>query len=769
ISGQGVQEAVKATHARLSGLLAHELASLAQVQRCSAVPQSMPLFSALFNYRHTPDNAAEITEASRRAWQGMELLQARERSNYPLTLSVNDLGEAFSLSALALASIGAQRLCEYVNRVVEQLVEALEHAPHTAINSLSVLPAEARRQLLEGFNATRVDYPHGLTIHQRFEQQVELYPHTLAAVYQGQSLTYVELNRQANQLAHQLIELGVQPDDRVAICAQRSLEMLVGLVAILKAGACYVPIDAAHPAERLSYLLDDSAPVAVLIQPALAQRLPTLTVPVLELDSRLWQGPSKGNPQIAGLTQAHLAYVIYTSGSTGQPKGVMVEHQGVVNMLHWYLEDVGLDADDAVLLLTSHSFDLTQKNIFASLAVGATLHLADSPFDPLSIVRQIDAQAITHINLAPSAFYTLIDADQQHVLSRLRRVVLGGEPIKLSQLEKLRAPRPQFINSYGPTECSDVVAWHGINADLASYGAGDIPLGQPLRNLTLYVLDAYGQQVPTGSVGELYIGGAGVARGYLNREDLTAERFLDDPFTAQGRMYRTGDLARYRADGTLDYLGRNDDQVKIRGLRIELGEIEALLAAHPEVLEAAVLVRDERLVAYFTAHVAGQAPQIEDLRTYLQNELPEYMVPSAYVQLPALPLSPNGKLDRKALPAPGLDAVVSGVYEAPEGDIETTLAQIWQDLLGLEQVGRQGHFFEVGGHSLLAMRLISQVRQRLGVELALAELFAHPQLAALGQVLAQAARSTLPAILPVPRDQDLPLSFAQQRLWFLAQ
>ncbi|KAB0572819.1 amino acid adenylation domain-containing protein, partial [Helicobacter pullorum NCTC 12824] len=296
-------------------------------------------------------------------------------------------------------------------------------------------------------------------------------------------------------------------------------------------------------------------------------------------------------------------------------------------------------------------------------------------------------------NLAPSAFYALIDADQQCALSQLRRVVLGGEPIKLSQLEKLQVPRPQFINSYGPTECSDVVAWHAVDADLSRYGVADIPLGRPLRNLTLYVLDAYGQRVPTGSVGELYIGGAGVARGYLNREALTAERFLDDPFTPGGRMYRTGDLVRYRADGTLDYLGRNDDQVKIRGLRIELGEIEALLAAHPEVTEAAVLVRDERLVAYFT----GLTPQIEDLRACLQSALPEYMVPSAYVQLEALPLNPNGKLDRKALPAPGLDAVVSGVYEAPEGEIEATLAHIWQDLLGLEQVGRQGHFFDLGG------------------------------------------------------------------------
>ncbi|WP_248750467.1 non-ribosomal peptide synthase/polyketide synthase [Pseudomonas sp. MWU15-20650] len=646
----------------------------------------------------------------------------------------------------------------------ERLLQAMVSDDQGVLARVPLLDESERQQQLAALSGLRTPLNPG-TVHSLFEAQAVRTPDALAVQAGEHSLSYRELNERANQLAHHLRQLGVQPDARVAICVERSPELIVGLLAILKAGGAYVPIDANYPLERIHYMLQDSAPAALLVHGVTAQLACTPGLPVVDLDGDDWREHALDNPQVAGLSPTHLTYVIYTSGSTGQPKGVMVEHQGVVNMLGWYLADVGLDASDAVLLLTSHSFDLTQKNIFASLAVGATLHLADSPFDPVSIVRQIGEQAITHINLAPSAFYALIDADPQQVLSGLRRVVLGGEPIKLSQLEKLQAPRPRFINSYGPTECSDVVAWHAVDADLSRYGAGDIPLGQPLRNLTLYVLDAYGQPVPTGSVGELYIGGAGVARGYLNREALTAERFLDDPHTPGGRMYRTGDLARYRPDGTLDYLGRNDDQVKIRGLRIELGEIEALLAACPEVIEAAVLVRDERLVAYFT----GQAPKVEDLRTYLQSALPEYMVPSAYVQLAAWPLSPNGKMDRKALPAPGLDAVVSGVYEAPEGELETTLAQIWQDLLGLEQVGRQGHFFELGGHSLLAMRLISQVRQRLGVELSLAELFAQPQLAALAQVLAQAARSTLPAILAVPRDQDLPLSFAQQRLWFLAQ
>ncbi|XSS66377.1 non-ribosomal peptide synthase/polyketide synthase [Pseudomonas sp. B11] len=690
--------------------------------------------------------------------------QINSAAKFDLSLELCEAqGHIIGSLSYATALFDAPTLTRHLG-YLERMLRAMVADDQALLARVPLLDDDERQQQLAGLGGLRTALP-GATVHSLFEAQALRTPDARAVQAGNGSLTYRELNERANRLAHHLRELGVQPDARVAICVERSAELIVGLLAILKAGGAYVPIDPNYPLERIHYMLHDSAPAALLVHSATAHLAGEPGLPVVDLDRNDAYTPNLHNPQVAELTATHLTYVIYTSGSTGQPKGVMVEHQGVVNMLGWYLDDVGLNASDAVLLLTSHSFDLTQKNIFASLAVGATLHLADSPFDPSSIVRQISDQAITHINLAPSAFYALIEADQQSALSQLRRVVLGGEPIKLSQLEKLQVPRPQFINSYGPTECSDVVAWHAVDADLDSYGATDIPLGRPLRNLTLYVLDAYGQLVPTGSVGELYIGGAGVARGYLNREALTAERFLDDPFTPGGRMYRTGDLARYRADGTLDYLGRNDDQVKIRGLRIELGEIEALLAAHPEVTEAAVLVRDERLVAYFT----GLAPQIEELRAYLQSALPEYMVPSAYVQLDALPLNPNGKLDRKALPAPGLDAVVSGVYEAPEGEIEATLAHIWQDLLGLEQISRQGHFFDLGGHSLLAMRLISQVRQRLGVELALADLFAHPQLAALAQVLAQASRSTLPAILPVSRDQDLPLSFAQQRLWFLAQ
>ncbi len=733
ITDQGVQAAVKATHARLSGLLAHELASLAQVQRCSGVPQSLPLFSALFNYRHTPANAAEVSEASLRAWQGMELLQARERSNYPLTLSVNDVGEAFSLSALALASMGAQRICAYVNRVVEQLVEALEQAPQTALNSLSILPADARQQVLGEFNATRVDYAHGLTIDQRFERQVELYPHTLAAVYQGHSLTYSELNRQANQLAHQLIELGVQPDDRVAICAQRSLEMLVGLVAILKAGACYVPIDAAHPAERLRYLLDDSAPVAVLIQPALAQRLPTLTVPVLELDRRLWQGPSKGNPHIAGLTPAHLAYVIYTSGSTGLPKGVMVEHRTLENLVSWHCDAFELGHGSHTSSVAGFGFDAMAWEVWPALCVGATLHLPpahDGSEDIDALLQWWLAQPLDVSFLpTPVAEYAFSQALQHPTLKTL---LIGGD-----RLRQFNTPqRFHLVNNYGPTEATVVATSGRIEAGQVLH------IGKPVANTQVYLLDERQQPVPLGVAGELYVAGAGVARGYLNRPQMSAERFLKDPFSRdpQARMYRTGDLARWLEDGTLEYLGRNDDQVKIRGVRIELGEIETRLAEQPHVREAVVLAREGRLVAYFTE---TQPLDIETLRSGLQACLPAYMVPAAYVRLDHLPLTANGKLDRKALPEPGLEALISRGYEAPEGEVETTLAQIWADVLKLEQVGRHDNFFELGGHSLLAVGLVERMRQA-GLQADVRVLFSQPTLAALAAAVGASNEVAVP-------------------------
>ncbi|WP_095118443.1 non-ribosomal peptide synthase/polyketide synthase [Pseudomonas sp. Irchel s3f10] len=766
LNAHSVKGAALATHERLSQLLAHEHAQLAQVQQCSAMPSGTPLFSTLLNYRHSTP-VGPISAEVQAAWQGMQLLAAEEHTNYRLTLSVDDLGEDFRLKVLAGAGIDAQRICGYMQAALSVLLEALEHTPHVGFDRLSILPVLEREQLLAGFNATEADYPRGLTIAQRFESQVAERPQAVAAVFAGQPLTYLQLNRQANALAHHLIESGVKPDDLVAIVARRGLETLVGLVAILKAGAGYVPIDPAHPAERISYLLSDSAPVAVLTQSDLHEKLPALTVPVIDVDLCAWPAQAQHNPAVPELSAAHLAYVIYTSGSTGLPKGVMVEHQTLSNLVDWHCEAFDLRAGSHTSSLAGFGFDAMAWEVWPALCVGATLHLApthDGTEDIDALLEWWRGQPLDVSFLpTPIAEYAF---SQNLDHPTLRTLLIGGD--RLRQFN--RDQRFAVINNYGPTEATVVATSGRIDVGAALH------IGKPVANAAVYLLDEQQRPVPMGVMGELYVGGAGVARGYLNRADMTAERFLHDPFSPlpNARMYRTGDLARWREDGSLDYLGRNDDQVKIRGMRIELGEIETRLNQLPGINEAVLLAREDQpgqpqLVAYFTERAGAEPLAVAELRAQLLMQLPDYMVPAAFVRLEALPLTANGKVDRKALPKPDLAALPIREYVAPQGQLETALAQIWADLLQVRQVGRHDHFFELGGHSLLAMRMVSLIRQRLGVELALNDLFADAQLSAVAEVLNRAGRSTLPEILPAPRDQALPMSFAQQRLWFLAQ
>ena len=754
VGGEGVRAAVKATHARLTTLLRHEHAALALAQRCSGVVAPTPLFSALLNYRHSaPAASAEAVSA----WQGIAALSAEERTNYPLTLSVDDLGEGFGLSLLASTRVDPQRVCAYLQTALENLLSALEQAPDTALNQVSVVPVAEQQLLRQQFNATVIDFPCGSTLHARIEAQAARAPDAIAAMHQGRQMTYAELNQQANLLAHHLLALGVKPDDRVAIVARRGLDTLAGLLAILKAGACYVPVDPSHPAERLSYLLTDSAPVAVLAQHALLARLPALDVPVINLDRYTWQHHSANNPSVA-VTPENLAYVIYTSGSTGLPKGVMVEHHTVSNLVDWHCQAFDLCAGRHTASVAGFGFDAMAWEVWPALCVGATLHLPpanDGAEDIDALLAWWCAQPLDVCFLpTPVAEYAF---SQQIEHPTLRTLLVGGDRLR----QFTRNQRFELINNYGPTEATVVATSGKVEA------GQPLHIGKPIANATVYLLDAQQRLVPLGVAGELYVGGKGVARGYLNRAELTAERFLHDPFNG-GRMYRTGDLARWLPDGTLEYLGRNDDQVKIRGVRIELGEIETQLNHLPSVQEAVVLVRDERLVAYYTENPQLEPLAVGDIRAHLVAHLPDYMVPVAYMKLDTLPLTANGKLDRKALPAPDQAAVFTREYEAPQGEIESVLAQIWADVLQVERVGRRDHFFELGGHSLLAMRMVSQIRQRLGVELLLGDLFANAELAAVAEVLAQAGRSTLPDILPANRDEQVPLSFAQQRLWFLA-
>ncbi|HET7464985.1 MAG TPA: amino acid adenylation domain-containing protein, partial [Longimicrobium sp.] len=735
----GAEAGVRQAHALLAKLLRHEHASLALAQRCSAVDASAPLFTALLNYRH---GAAAAASSAPAALDGMRTIHGEERSNYPLTLAVTDLGDDFALTAKVKGRFGAGRVAAMMHGAVAGLVGALEAAPERALGRIEVLPPDERARVVEEWNRTAADYPRASCIHELVEAQAARTPDAAAVAFEGVHLSYAELNRRANRLAHHLRSLGVGPDVPVGICLERSPEMVVGLLAVLKAGGAYVPLDPEYPAERLRHMLADSAPAVVLSQTALRCRVEGAGVPVLELDASTpaWARQPATDPGRGALTPEHLAYVIYTSGSTGRPKGVMNQHRTLVNRLSWGRRAWGIDAREAVLCKTSLSFDGSVREIFLPLMAGARVVLArpGGHRDPSYLLEVIGRERITTVNLVPSLLQVLLDEREVENLTGLDRILCGGEALPGALLERFgeRVPGVELHNLYGPSEAATAAS---LPRCVAEPGRATVPIGRPVANTRVYVLDRAGEPVPVGVAGELCIGGAGVARGYLGRPGQTAERFVPDPFATEpgARLYRTGDRARWLADGTLEFLGRTDFQLKVRGFRIEPGEIEARLREHPAVRDALVVARQdarggERLVAYC---VAGAAPDAESLRAHLGASLPEYMVPSAYVRLEAWPLTPSGKLDRGALPAPDDGAYAAQEYEAPADEIEEALAEIWADVLGVERVGRCDHFFELGGHSLLAVRVISRVRQGLEVDVALGELFTRPVLQDFAQVI----------------------------------
>ncbi|HEX8831455.1 MAG TPA: amino acid adenylation domain-containing protein, partial [Longimicrobium sp.] len=623
---------------------------------------------------------------------------------------------------------------------------------------LPFLDEAERWQVVEGWNATDKAFPDETCIHEMFEAQVERTPNAIAVTFEDTALTYAELNARANQLAHHLRGLGVGPDARVGICVERSLEMMVGLLAILKAGGAYVPMDASYPEDRLRYMLENSAPVVLLSQASLSGLFADMQVPVVDLvaDAAAWAAQPETNPERVG-TPENLAYVIYTSGSTGLPKGVMNEHRGVVNRLVWMQDEYGLQAPEAVLQKTPFSFDVSVWEFFWALLAGARVVMArpEGHKDPSYLVETIRNAEITTLHFVPSMLQLFLEHGEVGSCTGLKRVMCSGEALPAALVRRFheRLPGVELHNLYGPTEAAvDVTAW----ACTPETTTARVPIGRPIANTRIYILDAAGQPVPVGVSGELFIGGVQVARGYLGRPELTADRFVEDPFNG-GRLYKTGDLARWLADGSIEYLGRNDFQVKIRGFRIELGEIEARLE---EIAREAVVVAREdgaggkRLVAYY---VAPEAIEVETLRAHLLDRLPDYMVPAAYVRMDALPLTPNGKVDRKALPAPDGDAFATRAYEAPEGELEETLAEIWAELLGLERVGRHDNFFEMGGHSLMVVTLVERMRQR-GLHADIRALFTTPTLAALaGAVGGESREVVVPANLipdPEPNGSD---------------
>ena len=748
-----------------------------------------PIFQAMLVLQNTPIGELVLPQLA-----ASSLDIPRETAKFDVTVLVEDDGNRLIGTFEYSTDLFDHETIERVAEHFENLLNSMTRSPGTRVSEADFLGPGEAEMLLHAWNGDAIDHSRDHCIHALFERRAAERPDAVALEFGDEQLTYGQLNIRANRLAHHLIALGVRPDMRVAITLERGLDMVVALLATLKAGGAYLPLDPAYPAERLAFMLADSVPRVLLTREDVLPGLGHLPegVDVVTLGAGAYASATlpDTNPQPAalGLTSANLAYIIYTSGSTGTPKGVMVEHANVVRLFTSTNALFQFNAGDVWTLFHSYAFDFSVWELWGALLYGGRLIvvpqlLARSPRD---FHRLLCDQGVTVLNQTPSAFRQLIAAQNEcpSLQHRLRYVILGGEALELAGLQpwyaRNDAEKTRLVNMYGITETT-------VHVTYCPLQPGDVqrcqrsPIGMPLSDLRVYLLDRRQAPVPLGVTGEIYVGGAGVARGYLNRPELTDERFQADPFTraearAGARMYRSGDLGRRLPNGTLEFLGRNDQQVKIRGFRIELGEIEARLAEYAGVSETVVLVREDqpgerRLVAYF---ISGQNIAANDLRSHLAQALPDYMVPAAFVRLDALPLTANGKLNQLALPPPGETAFSNRVYEAPEGPIEAALAAIWGDLLWIDRVGRHDNFFELGGHSLMAVQMVSRVRDRCDSELTVRQVFEAPTIAGMAAFLERQGqharpRSRLPPIRCVEHDGPLPLSYAQERLWFLDQ
>ncbi len=611
-------------------------------------------------------------------------------------------------------------------------------------------------------------------MHELFAEQAARTPGAVALVFGDERVTYAELDRRSDGLARRLAGLGVGPDVRVGICAERSPELVAGLLGILKAGGAYVPLDPAYPAERLAYMLADSAVPVLLVQERLLDRLPEFGGETVLLDGE--ESGEEGLPAPGvRVTADHLCYVIYTSGSTGRPKGTEVPHRAIPGFF-WDVEYARFDERTVLLQHASISWDVLTLELWPALLRGGTsVLLPAQTSEPALLGEQVREHGVTATWISSAYFNSIVDTTPE-VLSGLEQVMIGGEAVSVAHVRRAQALHPELriVNGYGPSECTVFASCYPVPP---GFDAATIPIGKPIGDRRVYLLDRYSGPVPVGVAGELCVGGPAVARGYLNRPELTAERFVPDPFSAEAgaRMYRTGDRVRWRADGVLEFVGRMDQQVKVRGFRVEPGEVEGVLASHPGVREAAVVVREDATGAKALMGYAA-APDVRgaELREWLRERLPEHMLPSAVVVVEAMPLTPHGKLDRRALPEPDGAGAEEG-YVAPRSPAEELAAGVWAEVLGVERVGVEDSFYELGGHSLLAMRVASRVGELLGTEVGPGAVLEGRTVAGLVERVEAARRAgagtpaPLAPLAPVPRDGPLPLSFAQQRLWFIHQ
>ena len=629
-------------------------------------------------------------------------------------------------------------------------------------------------RLLKDKGASKPAKPADLSVHRFVEAQAARTPDAAALVFEGATTTYGDLNERANRLARHLRTLGVGPDVLVGLCAERSPRMLVGLLAILKAGGAYVPIDPTYPSDRVRFMIEDARVAVLVTESSLVETLPTGDAQVVTFDVSTWEDENPANLDGSTAPQS-LAYVIYTSGSTGKPKGVQVPHGALTNFLQSFRQTLGIDASDVLLAVTTLSFDIAGLELWLPLIVGARIELAgrDQAADGVHLATRIADCGVTFLQATPATWRLLLETGWQGN-DRLT-MLCGGEALPRSLADRLLPKGKALWNLYGPTETT---IWSSVWQ--VEPGDGPILIGRPVAQTQLYVLDARFRPVPVGVAGELYIGGAGLARGYLDRPGLTADRFLPDPVgqSPGARVYRTGDLARWHADGTLECLGRVDHQVKIRGFRVELGEVEAALATHPQVRDVVVVARadatgEQALVAYLIPQ-PGPSPTVVDLRRAVSAGLPDYMIPAAFVLLDEFPLTPNGKVDRNALPAPDAGrAAPAGVYVPPRNAIEEAVAVAFGDVLGRDRIGARDDFFDLGGHSLMAAQLLARLRDAFHVEIPLKDLFENSNVAALAHRVEDALRAqrgeAVPPVGKADRSAPLPASFAQQRLWFLDQ
>jgi len=781
---QSFNELLSQIRNKVAGALSHDLYPFAlMIEKLGIVRDSSaaPVFQTMFVFQKTYGNSEKFVRlalgepGAELRLGGLEMESVaieQQTAQFDLTLTVGEGPDGLMGSWEYSTDLFERDTIARWAKSFSVLLEGIVSTPEISVSQLPILSASEYGTLVREWNDTATSYEGSECIHEWIAIHAQKAPQALAVECEGQHLSYEELNRRANQLAHYLRGLGVGPEVLVGVCLERSLEMVVALLGVLKAGGAYVPIDPSYPEERVRFMLADAQVRVLLSQGGLRQQLPESSAHLVCIDAQ-WEEIARQpahNPQVRVGPQ-NLVYVIYTSGSTGKPKGAMNQHGGIRNRLLWMQEQYKLDATDRVLQKTPFSFDVSVWEFFWPLMTGARLIMARprAQGDGEYLAQVIAEQQVTTMHFVPSMLSDFLQGRHEGKCCSLRRVICSGEALSAELAREFLARfSAELHNLYGPTEAAvDVTYWKCER----EHAASTIPIGKPIANIQMYILDADLLPVPIRVAGEIYIAGEGLGRGYWQRPDLTAERFLPDPFALQpgARLYRTGDQGRYRRDGAIEFLGRLDHQVKIRGFRIELGEIEASLCQCASVREAVVVVRDDgkdrRLIAYAVANAGLQISE-DEVRAHLQTRLPQYMIPAQFVILEGLPKTPNGKVDRNALPEPERRQIQG---RGASGGVEEILAGIWAEVLLVEQVGVEENFFEIGGHSLLATRIVSRIRELFQVELPLQIMFEAPTVAGLARRVESLARIETPPLLRRLRQRPVALSFAQERLWFLSR